>query len=77
MSNQGEDMKTNNSGLIHFDLRDSVEKNFNAYQDALEESPELFKQLKWLYDQYLKTLPHYTKEMDVEEGTDIAFEVVS
>ena len=67
----------NNTGLIHFDLKESVEHNFNAYQDALEESPELFKQLKLRYDQYLKTLPHHNKNVDIEQASDIAFNVVS
>jgi cytochrome c peroxidase len=65
------------SESVRFNLDDTVEHNFNAYQDALEQYPESFSFLKLRYDQYLKTVPLYSKEIDVEEVTDISFEVVS
>ena len=67
-------MATANTQMIHFNLKDSIENNWNLYQEALEKTPELFKQLKWRYDQYLKTLPHYTKEQS-EEQPIIEFDI--
>lgn len=65
------------SETVRFNLDDTLEHNFNAYQDALEKYPDSFSSLKLRYDQYLKTVPLYSKEMDVEEGLAIEFGVVS
>lgn len=61
------------SETVRFNLDDTVEHNFNAYQDALEKYPDSFSSLKLRYDQYLKTVPLYSKEMDVEEDHRIEF----
>jgi len=60
-----------------FVLSDPVEKNWDLYQDAVEMHPEKVHQLKLRYDQYLKTLTHYSKEqLGTEEDPMIEFPVV-
>ena len=51
-----------------FVLSDPVEKNWELYQAAVEKYPEKVHQLKLRYDQYLKTLTHYSKEQLGTEG---------
>lgn len=63
------------SDMIRFDLNQSVEHNFNSYQDALSQHPESSYQLKLRYDQYLKTYPLHAKMQKVADGHDIAFDV--
>jgi hypothetical protein len=59
-----------------FVLSDPVEKNWDLYQDAVEKYPEKVHQLKLRYDQYLKTLTHYSKEqLGTEEDPTIEFPV--
>jgi len=59
-----------------FVLSDPVEKNWDLYQDVLEMYPEKVHQLKLRYDQYLKTLTHYSKEqLGTEEDPFIEFPV--
>jgi cytochrome c peroxidase len=62
---------------VRFKLDDTVENNFNLYQDTLEKYPASFSSLKLRYDQYLKTVPHYSREQAGEEESTIAFDVVS
>lgn len=63
------------SELVTFDLNESVEYNFNVYQNAIRKHPESSYQLKLRYDQYLKTQPLFKKEQKVEVQHDISFEV--
>ena len=64
------------SESVRFNLDDTVEHNFNAYQDALEKYPESFSSLKLRYDQYLKTVPLYSKEKNVEEPIEVTFDLL-
>ena len=77
---KGEIMETKNKGgFIRFDLNSSIETNFDAYQDALDENPELFRLLRMRYDQYLRTLSKHSKmrKMSAEEQPpEVAFKVV-
>ena len=64
------------SELVRFDLDLPVKTNFNIYQDAIARHPESTQQLKLRYDQYLKTVPLYTKDQaGSEEGQSIEFEM--
>ena len=64
------------SESIRFELKDTVESNFNRYQDALDQYPEAFGFLKLSYDQYLKTLSVYRREQSKDEMPEILFETV-
>ena len=55
------------SELIRFDLDAPMKKNFNKYQDALDQNPGAFNVLKLLYDQYLKTMSAYRREQEQEK----------
>ncbi len=65
------------SELIRFDLKTSVENNFNIYQDAISKHPESMYQLKLRYDQYLKTYPLHAKTQPVVDNHEISFEVTA
>lgn len=63
-----------NSESMRFNLRESVEYNFNLYQDAIEAFPAKQHAIKLRYDQYLKTANLFRKDNPLqEEDTVIEF----
>lgn len=62
---------------IRFDLKKSVESNFNMYQDAIAENPASSSALRVLYNQYLKTLSLYQREQKDDNDVEIVFDHLS
>ena len=52
---------------MRFDVKKTVEENFNTYQDELEKRPEMCAILKVSYDHFLKS---YILHKKTEEAKD-------
>ena len=63
-----------NSESVRFNLRESVETNFNLYQDAIEKFPSKQHAIKLRFDQYMKAANLFRKDNPMqEEDTVIEF----
>ena len=55
-------METIGNKIVRFDLEKSVEVNYKAYLDALEEHPESERHINMLHSQYLKVAKRMIRE---------------